>query len=154
MDYKYKTNKEKDMKKGLITFISLFFITCCAYAESKIPIKILRIVDGDTIEAQINRNKFCVRLVGIDCYETCRIHRAYRQAYENNLSIDEVIKKGNESKHFLQKLYEQNKNNKVYLDFQGIDRYGRALGIIYFNKLNVNEMLENEGGCMVYEYKS
>lgn len=93
MDYKYKTNKEKDMKKGLITFISLFFITCCAYAESKIPIKILRIVDGDTIEAQINRNKFSVRLVGIDCYETCRIHRAYRQAYENNLSIDEVIKK-------------------------------------------------------------
>lgn len=58
MDYKYKTNKEKDMKKGLITFISLFFITCCAYAESKIPIKILRIVDGDTIELKLTEINF------------------------------------------------------------------------------------------------
>ena len=53
--------------------------------------------DGDTIDVKIEKNTFPVRLIGIDCYETGRIHRAYRQAYDNNLSIDEVIARGKQS---------------------------------------------------------
>lgn len=56
-------------------------------------------------------------------------------------------------KKYLQNLYDNNKSGGTYLEFKGIDIYGRALGILYFDTLNVNENLKNSGGCMSYHYK-
>ena len=55
-----------------ISFILLIvFVLCSAsYAASKTPVKIVKILDGDTIRAKINDNIFSIRLIGIDCYET------------------------------------------------------------------------------------
>ncbi|MBP3490878.1 thermonuclease family protein [bacterium] len=50
-------------------------------------------------------------------------------------------------------MYKANKTKQVYIDFKGVDYYGRALGVIYFDKLNVNEDLQKNGGCMIYDYK-
>ena len=58
-----------------------------------------------------------------------------------------------ESTAYLENLYRANKNNQVYIDFKGVDIYGRALGVIYFDKLNVNEDLQKNGGCMIYDYE-
>lgn len=90
-------------------------------------------------------------MVGIDCYETCKIHRAYHQAYENNLSINDVILKGKESKEYLEKLYKTNTSTNISLEFQGVDKYGRALGILYFGDTNINNKMLELGGCMKYE---
>lgn len=138
----------------LLTTLMLFTITASVFfAETKIPVQLIKIKDGDTIDVKIEKNTFPVRLIGIDCYETGRIHRAYRQAYDNNLSIDEVIARGKQSTAYLENLYRANKNNQVYIDFKGVDIYGRALGVIYFDKLNVNEDLQKNGGCMIYNYE-
>lgn len=92
--------------KKLILFLAItIFFTPFAVATSKIPVKLVKIIDGDTIQVKIDNNKFQVRLIGIDCYETIKIHRAYRQAYENNLSIEEVLKKGIFSKKYLENLF-------------------------------------------------
>lgn len=140
------------MKKLLI--LSLFCLGMMpVIAANKVPIKIVSISDGDSIKAKIDENEFRVRLIGIDCYETCKIHRAYRQAYEHNLQVDDVVQKGNVSKQYLQNLYTRNKNKNIYLEFKGVDVYGRALGILYFDKMNVNEEMKKNGGCMFYEYK-
>ena len=69
-----------------------------AFADTRTPVEITKITDGDTVVAQIGDNKFRVRLIGIDCYETSNNNRAYKQKYKNNLSIDEVIDKGLNSK--------------------------------------------------------
>ena len=138
----------------LLTTLMLFTITASVvFGETKIPVQLIKIKDGDTIDVKIEKNTFPVRLIGIDCYETGRIHRAYRQAYDNNLSIDEVIARGKQSTAYLENLYRANKNNQVYIDFKGVDIYGRALGVIYFDKLNVNEDLQKNGGCMIYDYE-
>lgn len=138
------------MTKLLTTLVLLFMTVTVAIANTHTPIEIVKIYDGDTVEARIDKNKFKVRLNGIDCYETSNIHRAYRQAYEHKISIEEVIKRGNDSKLFLQKL---NTNNpKAYLEFQGVDIYGRVLGVVYFNNINVNQELLKKGGCMIYNY--
>lgn len=139
--------------KKLLVFSLLCLLTLPAIADTKVPIKIISISDGDTVKVKIDKNEFNLRLISIDCYETCKIHRAYRQAYENNLTIDEVVKKGNESKQHLLDLYLKNNKKSAYLDFKGIDIYGRALGVLYFDKINVNEEMKKYGGCMVYEYK-
>lgn len=31
--------------------------------------------------------------------------------------------------------------------------YGRALGVLYFDNMNVNEQMKKCGGYMVYEFK-
>lgn len=85
------------MRKLLILSL-LFVFAMPIWADTKLPIKIVNITDGDTIKAKIDKNEFSVRLVDIDCYETSKIHRAYRQAYDNCIKIDEVVKRGNESK--------------------------------------------------------
>lgn len=116
----------------IMTLIFLIVFANCVYADTKIPNSIIKIIDGDTIEAKIDRNRFAVRLGGIDCFEIHKIHRAYRQAYDNNLSIDEVIKRGQNSKTYFEQFYESEKYRDVYLDFKGVDVYGRIIGIIYF----------------------
>lgn len=121
-----------------------------AFADTRTPVEITKITDGDTVVAQIGDNKFRVRLIGIDCYETSNNNRAYKQAYKNNLSIDEVIDKGLNSKLYLEKLHNQNKNSQTFLDFKGLDIYNRVLGVLYFGKINVNENLMQHGGCMAY----
>ena len=138
----------------LLTTLMLFTITASVVlAETIIPVQLIKIKDGDTIDVKIEKNTFPVRLIGIDCYETGRIHRAYRQAYDNNLSIDEVIARGKQSTAYLENLYRANKNNQVYIDFKGVDIYGRALGVIYFDKLKVKEDLQKNGGRMIYDYE-
>ena len=138
------------MNKLLFVFMILIVCTGTVLAESKIPIEIVKITDGDTIQAKLEKNKFAIRLIGVDCYETSKIHRAYTQAYINHLSVEEVVNRGNRSKLYLEKLYRENKN--FFLDFKGVDKYGRVLGIIYFDKLNINEELLKNGGCMIYNY--
>ena len=133
-----------------ISFILLIvFVFCSAsYAVSKTPVKIVKILDGDTIRAKINDNIFSIRLIGIDCYETTPNNRAYRQAYNNNLTIDEVIKNGKFSKKYLINLYK--KSNVQTFEFMGLDYYKRPLGVLYFDDVNINQKMLNHGGCLKF----
>ncbi len=135
--------------KLIITIISCIW-GLTVWADVRTPVELVRISDGDTVVARIDKNEFKIRLIGIDCYETAKINRAYKQAYQNNLSIDEVVNKGLNSKRYLEELYAQNKNSKTSIEFKGLDIYNRVLGVLYFDKLNVNENLKLHGGCMMY----
>ena len=133
-----------------ISFILLIVVVLClaSYAASKTPVKIVKILDGDTVRAKINDNIFSIRLIGIDCYETTPNNRAYKQAYNNNLTIDEVIKNGKFSKKFLINLYK--KYNVQNFEFMGLDYYKRPLGVLYFDNVNINQKMLNHGGCLKF----
>ena len=133
-----------------ISFILLIvFVLCSAsYAASKTPVRIVKILDGDTVRAKINDNIFSIRLIEIDCYETTPNNRAYRQAYNNNLTIDEVIKNGKFSKKYLINLY-KNSNVQTF-EFMGLDYYKRPLGVLYFDDVNINQKMLNHGGCLKF----
>lgn len=136
--------------KKLYLMLLLFLLCTKANCEAKIPIKILKIYDGDTVYVQLNNgNKFSLRLIGIDCYETSKIHRAYRQAYEDNIKIETVIEKGKDATNYLKTLHK--KSNDIFFDLAGIDKYGRALGVLYFNNTNINELLLKENYCKPYD---
>lgn len=126
-----------------ISFILLIvFVLCSAsYAASKTPVRIVKILDGDT-------NIFSIRLIGIDCYETTPNNRAYKQAYNNNLTIGEVIKNGKFSKKYLINLY-KNSNVQTF-EFMGLDYYKRPLGVLYFDDVNINQKMLNHGGCLKF----
>ncbi len=131
----------------LLTIISLSS-PCYSY-ELTGQAKLSRVIDGDTIEVQLQQTKAKVRLAGIDCFETSKIHRAYKQAYLNKMTIDEVMFKGYQAKGHLNNMLYGNKNIKIKI--LGIDKYGRLLGIVYDSEnRNINQVLINYGICPEY----
>ena len=93
------------------------------------PLENIRVVDGDTIRAETKGKEIKIRLVEID-------------APEMNQPF------GAQSKNFLNRLlYEKD----VTLISQGKDRYGRVLGNLFSNELNVNMLMVKFGFAWVYD---
>ena len=92
------------------------------------------VVDGDTMKFRFDGKIVTVRLIGIDTFETHKNNKAYRQAYENNISIDEVIRKGKKAKDYAKELLLKNSEYYFEYDEQFLDRYKRTLAYLWFNK--------------------
>lgn len=148
------------MKKSIYLSIATVLLICAAtvfgynkynqYATQKV--ELVRVIDGDTVVvSNFLHQDLHIRLIGIDCYETSAIQRAYKQAYENKISIDEVLKRGQESTNILNEFLEQN-NEQLVLDAKGTDKYNRILGIIYAGKTNINEYMVKYGLCAKFVY--
>ena len=140
------------MKKNILLINALFLLNSFVFAQYNIPIEIIKIYDGDTIKSKTDTgNKFNIRLFGIDCYETSKINRAYKQAYNDRLSVEEVVNNGLKAKKYLEELH--SKVKCASFNFKGIDKYNRILGVLYFENENINQKLINENYCKVYEFK-
>ena len=137
------------MKKILILLLLLMFSYTPSFAKSKV--EVLKVYDGDTVLARINDNEFRIRLIGIDCFEGTPSERAKWQARKYNMTLDEVVSFGNLARDLLkEKLYKKD----TYFTFMGIDKYNRALGILYANNININDELLKSPYCKVYKRKN
>jgi endonuclease YncB( thermonuclease family) len=88
--------------------------------------KVVRVLDGDTIEVLHNTRAERIRLNGIDCPEK-------GQAY------------GKRAKHAASKLVF---GKEVALQTHGRDKYGRTIAdVLFSNGTNVNHMLVKDGWC-------
>jgi len=146
-------------------YFKLLLATCLltfpSHAQNEQPkplcandVYVSKIIDGDTIKIKLPENEVSVRLVGIDCFESQKNNRAYKQAYENRISIDEVVKRGCNSTMELSRIISGGKKpNYVELHIVGLDAYDRILGIIYKDSVNINEQMINKGFCPKYVYK-
>ena len=110
-----------------IFLLALSFAVC--FLSAYTPLENIRVVDGDTIRAETKGKEIKIRLVEID-------------APEMNQPF------GVQSKNFLNRLlYEKD----VTLIAQGEDRYGRVLGNLFSNELNVNMLMVKFGFAWVYD---
>jgi endonuclease YncB( thermonuclease family) len=113
--------------------IKAIFLLALSFAvgflSANTPLENIRVVDGDTIRAEAKGKEIKIRLVEID-------------APEMNQPF------GAQSKNFLNSLlYEKD----VTLISQGEDRYGRVLGNLFSNELNVNMLMVKFGFAWVYD---
>ena len=116
------------MIKVLKAFYLLAFYLAVGFLNAYTPLENIRVVDGDTIRAEAKGKEIKIRLVEID-------------APEMNQPF------GPQSKNFLNRLlYEKD----VTLIAQGEDRYGRILGSLFSNELNVNMLMVKFGFAWVY----
>lgn len=132
------------MKIKLIAI--LFLLNFCAFASTEI--KVLKVYDGDSILAQIKNNIFRIRLIDIDCFEGTPNERATWQAKENKISVAQVNFGGNIARDVLK---EKIDNKKLEFNFQGVDKYGRALGVLYLNGVNINKEMLKNSYCFPYK---
>ena len=98
--------------------------------------KLIRVVDGDTVDANVDLGfnvwvKQRIRLYGIDAPETRTRDLKEKQA-------------GFETKKRLSELLEKNDGSFV-LKSHGIGKYGRCLGTLFIDNIDLNKLLLNEG---------
>lgn len=139
--------------KKIKLFIILAGLVCnCAFADELICVKVIKVCDGDTVQVEYNNEIHSIRFLGVDCYETRKINRAYKQAYLNKITIEEVVRRGKYSKQFLNEYLQQ--SPVVKLEPGGKDIYNRDLGTLYSDNININKLMVDKGMCMPYEYNN
>jgi micrococcal nuclease len=94
-------------------------------------------------ENLIHNYEIRVRLFGIDTPEL--------KPLKSIPNREEHIKKANEAKNFLSQLIE---NKIVTVEFKENDKYGRPLGSIYLNNINLNNLMIEKGYAKIYSGKT
>lgn len=108
----------------------------------KYKAKLIRVIDGDTIEASIDlgfglRYEIIIRLYGINTPET------------RTKDLEER-KSGINAKDRLIEILKSSKNEFI-LQSHGVGKYGRCLGTLFIDDTNVNMLLLNEGHAEEYK---
>ena len=112
-----------------ILALLLFFLTNSLYSELITDLKVKWVVDGDTVHAIKVDKLYKIILTEIDAPER-------DQPY------------GAESTRLLKLLL---KDGYFNADISGIDRYGRHLGRLYDNNIDINRELVEQGLAWVYD---
>jgi len=109
---------------------SLFFFLILITSSSIFTGKVIYISDGDTITVLTKQKKqIKIRLEGIDCPEK-------NQAF------------GTKAKQAISELCKKN----VIIRKSSTDRYGRTIGFVYVDEINVNKELIKLGLAWHYKY--
>ena len=92
--------------------------------------KVVRVVDGDTIDALID--------LGFDIHKKIRIRMVGMNAPESRTRDLEEKKRGLAAKARLKEILKEGKN-KFILESQGVGKYGRCLAVIKVDNVNINQ---------------
>ena len=103
--------------------------------------KCIKVVDGDTIDAQID--------LGFDTHKVIRIRLVGINAPESRTRDLEEKIRGLAAKQFVIDILKKHHNNFI-LHSQGVGKYGRCLGNIFLGDTNLNDLLINEGHAVEY----
>lgn len=104
--------------------------------------KVLRVIDGDTIEVSLNNKKETVRLIGIDAPETVDPRKAVECFGKQSSEKAKEVLSG--------------KTVSLELDpTQGDrDKYQRLLRYVFLDDLNFNKLMISEGFAQEYTYQN
>ena len=114
--------------KTLILFGALL-ISLVSNAEYLESLKIKKVVDGDTVHVFYQDDVYKIRLTEIDAPERDQPYGANSTKYLKGL-----LKEG-----------------RVDVDISGTDRYGRKLGRLYWQGMDINRELVSAGYAWVYD---
>lgn len=113
-----------------MTKILFFLLLISSSAFTQMKGKVVSITDGDTfVILNDQKEQIKIRLHGIDAPEK-------KQDF------------GTVAKNYLSSLIY---NKEITIDYKNLDRYGRTIGIVFIEQLNVNEKMLEEG--MAWHFK-
>jgi endonuclease YncB( thermonuclease family) len=98
-------------------------------------LRVVRVIDGDTIKAVSDHMEIIVRLVGIDAPETSKKKNEPGQSYSRKAT-----------RHLASLVL----NKIITIKEYGADRYGRILGVVFVNGTNANLEMVKAGLAEVY----
>lgn len=118
--------------KSVLYPLALFVLTTpLASFTASFTAKVVRVIDGDTVQVYDGVNRTKIRLYGIDSPES-------KQAF------------GQQAKRAMLQLAA---NQNVVIEDHGKDVYGRTLGTIYLDNQDINAVMVSEGMAWAYRYQ-
>lgn len=105
-------------------------------------IELLRVVDGDTIDVRID--------LGFNVWHKCRVRLMGINAPESRTRDLEEKKRGLAAKDWLIETLE-NAQADLEMKSHGSGKYGRVLGEIFINDVNINTLMVDEGHAVKYD---
>lgn len=132
-----------------ILLVMLMLVGCVFGLDNGIY-KVIKVVDGDTVDILVNENKVRVRLAFIDTMESMKNTRAKKISSNCNIDIDDIIEDGLDSKHYLTELI---LNKNINITFYGIDSTGtRQVGELFLTNddESVNIKMIKYGKAIAY----
>lgn len=103
--------------------------------------KVVRVVDGDTVDALID--------LGFSTHKKIRIRMVGINTPESRTRDLEEKKRGLAAKARLVEILKEN-DDKFILESHGVGKYGRCLAVIRIGDTNVNQQLIIEGHATEY----
>lgn len=119
----------------LILSISISY-ACDLTSLSHFNAEVTKLVDGDTVHVTYLNKKIKVRLLGIDTPELHFQNRSQPM--------------GQEATDYLETMLSVGDKVTVYYEYEKFDKYGRTLGHIEKNGVNINLELLKSGMAVVY----
>ncbi len=129
------------MLKIVVMFI-LLFGSCLA--GDRVPVSVMRIVDGDSVVVWTGENEVIVRMVGIDCPEFHHNQKAEKDAKEWGIPLSDVFHAGRSARNFLSSISPNGMG--ITMEVTGEDKYKRTLAYLYLQDGRcLNETLLRNG---------
>ena len=105
-------------------------------------VEILRVVDGDTVDVRMD--------LGFNVWHKCRVRLMGINAPESRTRDKEEKKRGLAAKQWLINTLDSAQAD-IEMKSHGSGKYGRILGEIYINDININQLMVSEGHAVKYD---
>lgn len=114
--------------------------SCLAQEQAKI----VSVFDGDTLIVKYHGKDKYVSLQFVDCYEAYKSDKAYKEAYLNHLSVENIINNGQAAKNYVETLVKP--EDVVTLEI--VEDYGVITARVYLkNGKMLNKLLLDSKKC-------
>lgn len=135
---------------------ALFFYSCSENSiqtndpntptEAYLLTTVIDISDGDTFAIYYKNQKWKVRVLYVDCFETTKGTRLTEQAQRAGISVDSALSLGLKAKEYAKKTL-LNKKVELIRDFKepNLDVYGRLLRITLIDGMRYDSLLKSLG---------
>ena len=105
-------------------------------------VEILRVVDGDTVDVRMD--------LGFNVWHKCRVRLMGINAPESRTRNLEEKARGLAAKDWLINILES-AQSEIEMQSHGVGKYGRVLGELYINEVNINQLMVKEGHAELYD---
>jgi len=105
-------------------------------------VEVLKIVDGDTIDVRID--------LGFNVWHKCRVRLMGINAPESRTSDKAEKVRGLAAKEWLKDILESAQSD-IEMQSHGVGKYGRVLGTLFINNVDINAMMVKEGHAVEYD---
>ena len=105
-------------------------------------VEILRVIDGDTVDVRMD--------LGFNVWHKCRVRLMGINAPESRTRNLEEKARGLAAKDWLINILES-AQSEIEMQSHGVGKYGRVLGELYINEVNINQLMVKEGHAELYD---
>ena len=106
----------------ILAILILLMIALPLQAYDKV--KVISIVDGDTLKVLYHNREESIRLIGIDTPESIPNKKAIQDAQRRKSDIETITSQGKEAKNFVKCLVKPGDLLKIEFDIRARDKYG------------------------------